>query len=288
MRAGLLLPPMGFINELHEPPTFLGTERPVTEQRIIPSTWRENGVGVFGETPQGIAYRAYLINGLDAVGGGSSNASGFSASGVRGGRQKGSKAVAEDFAGVVRVDYTGVLGLLVGTSAYIGESGQNNVVPDNPILPEAAGERLGARTLIWEGHAEYKARGFDLRGLIALADLNDVAELNVIRGLSGAGSIGERMIGGYLQAGYDVLRRTGTTHQLIPYVRYERINTQDEVPEAPDGFFAANPANNQEIISLGASWKPVPQVAVKADYQIHNNDADTGLDQWNAVIGYLF
>ena len=41
MRAGLVLVPMGFINELHEPPTYLGTLRPETERRIIPTTWRE-------------------------------------------------------------------------------------------------------------------------------------------------------------------------------------------------------------------------------------------------------
>ena len=66
-RAGLLLVPMGFVNELHEPPIFFGVERPVVERVLIPSTWRANGVGVFGE-PQGRAaglqYRAYLIESL--------------------------------------------------------------------------------------------------------------------------------------------------------------------------------------------------------------------------------
>ena len=47
-RAGLLLAPLGLINELHEPPVFLGTSRPLTESVIIPTTWRENGIGVFG------------------------------------------------------------------------------------------------------------------------------------------------------------------------------------------------------------------------------------------------
>ncbi|HEU5304782.1 MAG TPA: hypothetical protein VFU40_09085, partial [Gemmatimonadales bacterium] len=75
LRGGLLLPPMGFINEVHEPPAFLGARRPETERQIIPSTWRENGLGFFG-TAGGISYRAYLVNGFDATG--------FGASGVRG------------------------------------------------------------------------------------------------------------------------------------------------------------------------------------------------------------
>jgi hypothetical protein len=83
VRAGLLLPPMGFINELHEPPTFLGARRPDTERFIIPSTWRENGIGVFGDVGA-VSYRAYLVNGFDATG--------FSAEeGLREGRQSGPK-----------------------------------------------------------------------------------------------------------------------------------------------------------------------------------------------------
>ena len=47
-RAGLILIPMGLVNEYHESPTFLSVNRPVSEKKIIPSTWRENGGGVYG------------------------------------------------------------------------------------------------------------------------------------------------------------------------------------------------------------------------------------------------
>ncbi len=277
IRAGLLLVPMGFINELHEPPTFLGTERPETERQIIPSTWRENGIGLFGESA-GFAYRAYLINGFDAIGGSSSQASGFDASGLRGGRQKGSRAIAEDLATVVRVDYEGLPGLLAGASLYAGEAGQNGASGAD------GRETIAARTLIWEGHAEYRAGGLDLRALIALADVSDAAEINAAKGLTGAASVGERLVGWYLQAGYDVLQRARTEQRLIPYVRYERLNTQDRVP----GGFAADPANDRSILALGAAWKPIANIIVKADYQLHRNQADSGVDQFNVLLGYLF
>ena len=48
VRGGLLLVPMGLVDELYEPTTFLGAKRPETERRIIPSTWRENGLGAHG------------------------------------------------------------------------------------------------------------------------------------------------------------------------------------------------------------------------------------------------
>ena len=261
VRAGMLLPPMGFINELHEPPIFLGARRPATEQRIIPSTWRENGIGIFGEAA-GLSYRAYLINGL--------NGGGFNASGLRGGRQKGSQALAEDFGGVGRVDYTGVPGLLVGASAYYGQSGQNLGV--------------GAATFIGSGHVEYRAYGVSFRGLVALATVDEAGALNAVNGLSGTGGVGDRLLGWYGELGYDVLRGARTTHQLIPYVRYERLNTHDRVPAG----FTADPARDQTFVTLGASWKPLPRIAVKADWAIQRNEADTGVDQFSLALGYLF
>lgn len=46
LRTGLMLMPLGFLNETHEPPMFYGVERNEVESRIIPATWRELGMGV--------------------------------------------------------------------------------------------------------------------------------------------------------------------------------------------------------------------------------------------------
>jgi hypothetical protein len=270
VRGGLLLAPMGLINEIHEPPTFLGALRPVTEQVVVPSTWSEVGLGVFGETPA-LSYRAYLMTGFDATG--------FEAEeGLREGRQGGAEAAAQNFAGVGRLDYTGVPGLTIGTSAYLGNAGQGATVPSDPT------QTIGARTFIWDGHAEYRARGFDLRGLVAVATLKDAAEVNELNGLTGTESVGDRLLGWYLQGGYDVLRGHASGQQLIPYVRYEQVNTQDRVP---DGF-AADPANDRRIVTIGGMWKPLTNISVKADYQINHTEADTGVNQLNVNLGYLF
>jgi hypothetical protein len=269
LRAGLLLPPMGFVNEVHEPPAFLGARRPETERQIIPSTWRESGVGVFGGAGD-FSYRAYLVNGLDAAG--------FTDAGLRGGRQNGSEATAEDFGLVGRLDYTGFPGVTLGTSAYLGNSGQGVPLPSDPTAT------LGARTFIWEGHAQYKLRGFDLSGLLAISTVDDVVEINNLIPVSGDESVGERLVGWYLQGGYDVLRAIRTDQQLVPYVRYEQMNTQDRVP---DGF-SANPENDRRFLTFGAMWKPLTNVSLKADYQVISNEADTGVNQLNVNLGYLF
>lgn len=277
VRAGLVLAPMGFINEQHEPNTFLGTTRPETERRIIPSTWRENGAGIFGQAGP-LEFRAFVINGLDAVSGGSSGATGFTAEGLRGGRQRGSKAVAEDLAAVARLDYVNLIGLLAGTSIYIGNSGQGATSPADPAA------KIGALTTIWEGRVQYRARGFDLRALGTLAWVDDVRSLNAAQGFTGSESIGERMYGAYVQMGYDVLRHLPTRNRLLPYLRLERINTQLRVPVG----FDSNPASDETIVTVGAQWLPIQQVVLKADYQFRSDEASQGINQFNLALGYVF
>ena len=277
IRGGLLLLPMGWVNEMHEPPTFLGARRPETEQRILPTTWRENGAGLFGSAGP-LTYRAYVVTGFDAIGGGSSQAGGFSAAGLRGGRQKGARALAETWAGVGRVDLLPLPGVVAGASAYYGKAGQG---AENPLAP---GTTIGASTFIGELHAEYRAGGVWLRALGAFSTVKNVVEINAARGLTGAESVGERLWGWYAEAGYNVLRHARTTQELLPYVRYEALDTQARVPEG----FTADPANAQTSVSIGAAWKPIGQVVLKGDYQIRRNDASTGVNQLSVTLGYLF
>jgi hypothetical protein len=254
LRTGLVLIPMGWLNELHEPTVYLGAVRPRTENRIIPTTWRENGIGAYGAFGA-FDYRTYVVNGLDA--------SGFSAKGLRGGRQKGAKAKAEDFAWVGRLDFNGVPGLTAGVAGYFGGSGQD--------LEDAFGEPVKVGTSIVDLHVEYRYRGLELRGLWARSELDDVAGLNEALGYEGNQSVGETLEGGYLQAGYDVLAGRGQS-ALIPYFRWEQINTQKNVPD----------------MTLGLAYQPIEQLIFKAEYQNIDNEAGTGVDQFNLQMGYIF
>jgi hypothetical protein len=266
IRGGLLLAPMGWVNELHEPPTFLGTQRSVTETRIIPTTWRENGLGLFGDH-EDFAWRAVVINSLDA--------DGFSGSGVRGGRQKGSQALAEDFSVIGRVDYTGQPGLIVGGALHVGRTGHGR---------EVGGDPVDGQLVIWDLHADYKVGGLEARALVAGSELSDAAQINDLAGNVGAGGVGSGALGWYVQVGYDVLRNTRSLHQLVPYLGYEQVDTQRKVPPG----FTADPVNDLSVTSLGVAWKPVTQVVAKVDYQLHRNAAGTGVDQVNFQLGWLF
>ena len=270
VRAGMLLVPMGLVNEFHEPNVFLGAERPVTEQSIIPSTWRENGAGVYGSAGDLVAYRAYVVNGL--------NGSAFSSGGVRGGRQKGGKAKANDMAFTGRVDITPTPGIFFGGSFYVGGSGQGDI--------ELDGANYGVRTSIFDIHGQAQLRGFDIRGLYAQASLDDTAELNLVLGLTGAEGVAETMRGGYLQFGYDVLSQVPAAAGvgLTPYIRVEQVDTQAAVAAG----FSRNPARDNTYTTVGVELKPIPNIAVKFDHMWVHNDLDSGVNQFNVNVGYAF
>jgi hypothetical protein len=267
-RAGLVLIPMGLINELHEPPTFLGVLRPDIERRLIPSTWRELGAGVHGDAGR-FSCRVYAVNGL--------NSEGYTAEGIREGSQEGSEAAAENWAVTGRLDWTPVAGGLVGASFFTGNSDQGRSTP--------AGRSFSGRTTLYDVHADWKWRGLWLRGLYVRTTVSDAAAINEANALTGGASIGRRQWGWYLQGGFDVLSlRAGARASLTPFLRYERYDTQAAVPSG----YERNPENDATLLTIGAVFKPIDPIAVKADWQRRTNAARTGVDQWNVGLGYLF
>ena len=269
VRGGMLLIPMGLVNEFHEPTVFLGAERPVTENRIIPSTWRENGGGVYGSFDR-VAFRAYVVNGF--------NGSGFSSSGVRGGRQKGGQARASNMAFTGRVDVTQTPGVFVGASVYTGGAGQGDVVVD--------GRDVDVRTTIVDLHGQAQIRGLDVRGLYARAHIAAAAELNRARGLTGSNGVAERMQGGYVQVGYNVLSQAASAGgaAMTPYLRYEQVDTQNRMPAG----YERSRATDNTFVTLGIELKPIPNVVVKVDQAWVRNDAASGVNQFNLNLGYAF
>ncbi len=260
LRVGQVLVPLGFINELHEPPAFLGARRPQVEGNLIPTTWHENGLGLHGDLGNHLSYRFYLVNGLDA--------SKFTAAGIREGRQAGKEANAQSLAWTGRLDWIPWPGFLAGASFYSGNSNQS-------------GGGRAIPTTLWDAHAEYRARGFQFRGLytraaISAAGLGDLAPANPAR------AVGIRQWGGYLEAGYDMISNSKLA--LIPYCRYERINAQERVLPG----VLVEGAEEDTLETLGVAFKPIPQVVVKTDWTRDSNRARRGRDQFSIALGYTF
>jgi hypothetical protein len=261
MRGGLLLVPVGFLTELHEPPIFHGARRPEVETVILPSTWRENGLGVYGDFGP-VSYRAYIVAGLDAAG--------FTADeGIREGRQEGAESKAEDFAFTARLDWKPAPGLLVGGALFTGGAAQGD-----PALADAG-------VTLYDAHAEWNARGLHLRGVYARSTLDDAQAVSLANGET----IGSRAEGWYAEAAFNVLSRARRADQeLSPFVRYEAFDTQAEVSPGA----VRDPANDRTVRTYGLTYRPILNVAIKVDYQDFGNRAGTGVDQLNFALGYLF
>jgi len=271
IRAGLLLIPMGFVNEIHEPNFFFGAERPEIERVILPSTWRENGVGIYGRVADRVAYRAYVVNGFRGAD--------FTSGGLRGGRQKGSKALANDFAFVARVDVDVAPGLLLGGSVYTGQSGQEEEVGGVDV-PDA-------RTTIYELHGQYKGRGVSVRALWTEAFIDEAGGLSRVIGKLPTNSIAQHMRGWYAEAAYDILPifLEGTRMSLEPYFRYESYDTQRDVS---DLGFARDKSKDIDLYVAGLQFKPIPEVVFKLDFR-HFDPADGDrADEVQALLGYVF
>lgn len=267
VRAGMVLMPMGFVNQIHEPPFYFGNNRPEVERQIIPSTWREIGVGLFGEILPNLTYTTYVVNGMDAAD--------FSSSGIRSGRQQGAQASAEDLAFVGRMDYAPPVlpGVSVGGSAYVGNSGQNQ---------EFAGQKVNALTQLYEAHVQWKYRGLEFRTLGSWGHIDDAGVLSKAK----KQTIGSDNYGWYTEAGYDVLPwfLPETTQYLAPFFRYEHLDT---IASAPDGY-EDDQTKDREIYQVGLQYKPIPNVVIKADYRNFKAKKGTMPDDFNLGFGFIF
>jgi len=264
LKAGLMLVPMGIYNEMHEAPTFLATTRPLTEQRVIPSTWRENGAGIFGQVGD-IAYKLYGITSLDAK----STVDGFNSQGLRGGRQSGQKAIANEFSGVLRVDYVGIPGTMLGASGMWGKTGQ--------------ADSHEHETTIVDAHADVRLKGIYFRSVAAYAQVTGANRLVTTPFTSAVGTA-DSMYGAYVEIGYDIFRLFNINQELYPHVRLEKIDSQYKV--AAGNRFDAQ--YEQNVLTFGLAYKPIRQISAKVDYSFYSNKADTGVNQLNFALGYLF
>jgi hypothetical protein len=271
VRGGILLVPVGFLNLIHEPPFYFGNTRPPVEQAIIPSTWRSNGLGLFGQPIDGLEYTIYGIT--------SFNAQGFTNLGVRGGRQSGNREQAEDWSFVGRLDYTILPQWSISGSAYVGDQGQDEVYDDR---------RVGAFTQLYEIHSEVRARGLELRALGATTLIDDAGALSrelVASGSSGA-PVGEVLLGAYAEVAYDLmpLLWPETTQYLAPWFRYSWLDTNNKVPNG----FGRDRTARRDYYEFGLQYKPIPQVVLKADYHIQDSEKGKLPDEVRLGGGFVF
>jgi len=269
VKGGLFLIPLGILNETHEPPTYYGVERNEVETRIIPTTWRELGLGVHGLIGQGFRYDLGLTTGFNSGKLDDPN------TGVRSAHQEGQLADAKDLSVYGALNYRQP-GLLVGGGLFTGNTGQNGQA--NPSLKGVA-----ARLTLWDLHAKYSVAGWDLQALYAQGRLGDADKLNAVTSAAATPFAAPKSLKGwYGQAAYHVYQRGNW--DVAPFVRIERFEIGQQ-EDATLGLFQ-NPDNLERVRTLGVDFKIHPQVVLKADIQRYSTDRTK--DRLNIGLGYMF
>ncbi len=286
IKAGLFLMPFGMLNEHHEPTQFFGVQRNYTETLVIPSTWREGGVGVHGSTLAGLQWDVGLTTGPD-LGAWDPNPANplyrtafeletSGAAPLQATHQEGQFARARHLSQYLSLSYTGVPGLLAGAAVFTGKA----EVPAEPAgLPDQ-------RVTLWEGHARWTPGAADLSAVYARGTISGTAAFNVANA-GGSNPMPAAFLGYYLQGAYTVWQRDG--YRVAPFARFEHYDLgaayQGLAPGSapvPTGLAADGrpwPQPRDDVWTVGANLYLNPHVVLKADYQrFRTNDDFTRFD----------
>ena len=262
-RVGHVLVPMGLINLRHEPTLFNTVQRPEVEQKLIPSTWHENGALAYGRfSDVGIEYTAGVINALNVD---SEKTAEADSGWIRGGRQGAAKKASFSPAFVGRVDYTGVTGLLVGASMYYGD-GSN--LKDDPA------EISGLTTTMYDVHASYANGPFKANALYTQTNLDGAEKLSA--------EAVEKASGYYVNAAYDIAGLVGIDYKVPVFAQYQNYNP---VESTVDGLNEEK--YKTEITTIGFNFFPADQAVIKVDYAMKEvNNVDDNI--FSIGLGFIF
>lgn len=264
IRIGNYLIPVGITNLKHEPTYFGSVNRPLLEKNLIPTTWHENGVLVYGDFAEDFSYQAGFFASPIATETGTATYK--ASSWIRSGRQKGARAKAEDFSGVFRMDYSGIDNTHIGFSGVYGDTSHD--YPGISNIPYS----------LWEIHFETQQSGLKWNGLYTQGTLDGVGELAINSGL-----VGEEVVGWYSTLEYDTFFHRGGESAFPVFVRYSEYDLNKSVSTGvPDKTL------KKKITTIGFNYKPHPQVVLKADFQAIENDAAYEGDQFSLGMGLVF
>jgi hypothetical protein len=277
LRGGLMLVPMGIINEFHEPTTFNGTERPAMDNAIVPTTWRELGVGVSGRfNALSLGYQAYIFNGFKSTeADGAGGVFGFlkGSNGLRSGRQKGIKSTIDSPTFSTKFDYYGIPGLRLGLAGYFGNTQAEADVKD------IEGANIGISMIGLDARYAYKR--FTARGQFVHTSLSNTEAYNALT----SRDLGSVLQGWYVEGAYNLLP-SNKAQKLFVFTRYEMFDTH----AATVGSLEKNNAFERTDITTGLTYHIAPGVVLKGDYQFRSNALEDGAvkNRLNFGIGVWF
>lgn len=286
-RAGLMLIPMGMVNEYHEPTSYFGVERPMIDTKISPTTWREIGFGIAGTSiAASLRYQAYLVNGFSSF---TETPMLNGKNGLRNGRQKGIESFMTSPNFTARLEYFGLRNVVLGVSGYLGKTQSslyNNLEKDNE---QAVLKADSSRTGIAMAGIDLRITkaAFRAKAQAYYTAISNTKAYNLFTAKNGiTNDLGSAMLGYYIEVGYNVFKHLSDLNQeLTPFVRYETYDMHYKTT----GSLAKNNLYNNQNVLIGIQYYPIKGVVFKADMQWSKSKAaDNYSKVMNAGVGIMF
>jgi len=258
-QAGVLLPRVGLINEGHEPPLFLSSERASYNKSIIPTTWFGNGFAILGNINNMLDYKVTLMEGLDTT-------KVSAKDGIRKARQKGYKSSLNTVLLNFAIDYTGFEGLRAGASFSRNQKiGNLDEVFDGINVMEAH--------VKYTKHDVYFVTEF---GMITYStgDAHDKATHDL-----------EASMGYYAEVGYNVGKFLFKEAKLFPWVSFSQYNTASSTDAGGD----SEEENKKTEIAVGLTFLPISSISFKLDFTMQTKGKDDfKTNMINGAVGFMF
>jgi hypothetical protein len=263
IRAGHIIVPVGLTNQYHLPNEYFSVLRPEEESTLLPCTWHETGISLWGRTSDW-RYELQFIAGLDAerfndvnwIQGGATSPYEFT--------------IANKYATAFRIDNYRLSGLRVGLSGYFGFSAKNSLKPNRYTTDQGVDVNgavsIGALDAVYDNH-HILARANFLYG--HLGDSYTISRVNKkmpSKSPSPGTDVASDVLSWYVEAGYDILsffpERKAPDAKLYLYGHYGAYDSMYKTVESitPRGWCGKN------ILSAGLNYYPLKEVVIKAEY----------------------
>ena len=256
IRVGHMVVPVGALNNAHEPLNFFNVYRPEGEFTILPSTWHDTGIGLWGDFEKW-SYEFQVIAGLDAF---MFNRDNFVKYGAASPYEF---KVANNYGFALRVDNRSIRNLRLSLSGYYGNSMHNSFPND---MKDTRYKDIKGRTAIGCFDFSYKGRNLIIRGNADYGYVSDAVTISTVkRNMTSNNApykktpVGKAAITYGGEAGYNILGKAD--EKLFVFGRYEFYDPYIPAVDQQDYTFT-----DVHRIAAGINWLPIPQIAVKAEF----------------------
>ena len=260
IRAGHIVVPVGMTNNNHTPNRFFGVYRPEGENTIMPCTWHETGLALWGRVGHW-RYEAQVIPGLNAY---LFNDQGWIHNGSASPYEF---RPANRLATALRVDWTGLPGLRLSLSGYAGNSFNNDITTsiygDSSRFADVRGT-----VLIGAFDFEYRNRVVTVRGNADYGFLGDASAISAHNKnqttMSGNPyphtTVAQAAWDASVEAGLNLLAWSRTSQRLYLFGRYDHYDSFVPSEHQTDVGWC-----ERQVLSAGLNYCPLPEVTVKAE-----------------------